>query len=292
MDSFTWPPQAAHGKTEVKVMINDSIAPYLRARIAKGKATEPSAANTMLMSWSEASTILINSAPVEKLFPVVDLWRLLVLDPIMGAWVASQPSFDTHPLSLLLAIPFSQKAPCPRNYLLTLLRLFSNVFACPPIANRFVVGAQKQKLTELVVQTLLHDDASVKNASASVIFNLAAVVQSNRMKSARGEQMQSTKSIVTDESEDWEVEMISAIVEALRREKDNEEFVHRLTAALAFIIRLSPFCDSLQTLLHVLQCREVLESKISGGEGWNGEWQKSDAKKLVKEVAGFVSHCA
>jgi hypothetical protein len=97
---------------------------------------------------------------------------------------------------------------------------FSNVFASPPIAQRFVVGAQKQKLTELVVQTLLHDDTLVKNASASLIFNLAAVVQNNRVKSVRGEKIQ----IVTDESEDWEVEMISAIVEALRRDNGNEEF--------------------------------------------------------------------
>jgi hypothetical protein len=220
MDSFTWPPHAASDKAEIKVIINDRIAPYLRARLVKGKVTERPAAPTMLASWSEASTILINSAPVDNLFPVVDLWRLLVLDPITGTWAASQPNFDTHPLSLLLAIPLGQKALCPRNYLLTLLRLFSNVFASPPIAQRFVVGAQKQKLTELVVQTLLHDDTLVKNASASLIFNLAAVVQNNRVKSVRGEKIQ----IVTDESEDWEVEMISAIVEALRRDNGNEEF--------------------------------------------------------------------
>jgi len=70
---------------------------------------------------------------------------------------------------------------------------------------------------------LLHDDAVVKNASASLIFNYSAALQKNRVDSAIGPAMRGT-SIPIDEDEDWEVEIVSAIIEALRREKENEEF--------------------------------------------------------------------
>jgi len=64
--------------------------------------------------------------------------------------------------------------------------------------------------------------------------------------------------------------------------------VHRLTATLAFLVRLSPAYDAqLLPLLEVLQSREVLMRKVGKGEGgvaW-GEKEK-EVKRLVEEVAG------
>ena len=63
--------------------------------------------------------------------------------------------------------------------------------------------------------------------------------------------------------------------------------VHRLTASLAFLIRLSPFYDTqLSPLLSVLQARAVLKSKFTkGGCGENGVTKK-DLRKLLEDVAG------
>ena len=154
---------------------------------------------------------------------MIDLWRLLVLDPATETWVASQPNFEQHPLSLLLASTEHTIASSSRSYILTTLRLFANIFPSPFIAQRLVLGPHKQKLTALIIQTLLHDDAAVKNASASLIFNYSAALQKNRVDSAIGITTRGT-SISIEEDEDWEVEMVSAIIEALRREKENEEF--------------------------------------------------------------------
>lgn len=154
---------------------------------------------------------------------MVDLWRLLVLDPATDTWMASQPNFDQHPLSLLLASTDNITASSSRNYILTTLRLFANTFASPLIAQKFVLGPQKQKLTSFIIQTLLHDDDMVKNASASLIFNYSAALQRNRVESAMGTTMHN-KSIHIDEDEDWEVEIVSAIIEALKREQENEDF--------------------------------------------------------------------
>ncbi|KAG6818609.1 hypothetical protein H0H92_002574, partial [Tricholoma furcatifolium] len=88
------------------------------------------------------------------------------------------------------------------------------------------------------------------------------------------------------EDEDWEVEMISAVVEALDREVTSEEVVHRLAALLAFLLRLSPAYDTqLLPLLEVLHARDVLERKLEkGGCGEEGVTKK-DVRKLVEEVA-------
>lgn len=68
--------------------------------------------------------------------------------------------------------------------------------------------------------------------------------------------------------------------------------VHRLTAALAFTVRLSPFWSSIQGVLQLLQCKEVLESKLSGS-GWSkseGVGQKSSARKIIQDVITLMSH--
>jgi hypothetical protein len=116
------------------------------------------------------------------------------------------------------------------------------------------------------------------------MFNVAAVVQRGRVdRNGNGNG-------VSIEDEDWEMEVTSALVEAIDREKGNEDVVHRLTASLAFLIRLSPSYKSssegqLSPLLEVLQAKSILKSKLKkGGCGENGVTKK-EVRKLVEEVA-------
>jgi hypothetical protein len=64
--------------------------------------------------------------------------------------------------------------------------------------------------------------------------------------------------------------------------------VHRLTATLGLLLRLSPAYETqLVPLLEVLQSRGVLMRKIGKGKGGVG-WGKKEkeVKRLVEEVAG------
>ena len=64
--------------------------------------------------------------------------------------------------------------------------------------------------------------------------------------------------------------------------------VHRLTAALAFFLRLSPQYESqIKDILDVLQARKILKGKLVKGSGWNvdGGIGKKDIRKLIEEVA-------
>ena len=76
-------------------------------------------------------------------------------------------------------------------------------------------------MTATLIASLLHPDATVRTASASLAFNIAAVLQKERVdavKSGRGTQVDSEMDLG-----DWELEVITAVIEALDREKDNEE---------------------------------------------------------------------
>lgn len=64
--------------------------------------------------------------------------------------------------------------------------------------------------------------------------------------------------------------------------------MHRLTAALALSIRLSPgYDDIVRPLLQVLQTQGILRSKLEQGSGWEGEGGvgRKEVRELIAEVA-------
>lgn len=69
----------------------------------------------------------------------------------------------------------------------------------------------------------------MRTAAASLAFNVAAFLQKGRV-----DRVRDTARAPEDEDEDWEVEMVSAIVEALDREKGNEEVGQCYAVAVPF----------------------------------------------------------
>lgn len=63
--------------------------------------------------------------------------------------------------------------------------------------------------------------------------------------------------------------------------------VHRLTACLAFLLRLSPAYEmQLLPLLDVLQAQDVLKRKLAKGGCGEAGVVKKEVRKLIEEVAG------
>jgi hypothetical protein len=108
----------------------------------------------------------------------------------------------------------------PRNFALTLLRTFSNAFATPVLVQRILVsGKLRDDLTGFLVANLLNEDASVRTAAASLAFNVAASLQARRVKKVQDGEISTS---FGDEDGDWEVELVSVIVEAIEREQSEE----------------------------------------------------------------------
>ena len=108
-----------------------------------------------------------------------------------------------------------------RNYILTTLRLLSNAFSNPALAYNILSPSGKRPgVTTLLVSALLHQDAAVRTAAASLAFNISATVQKGRVN-----QMRSMNGSVAGLGEDgeWEVEVVSAILESISNEAQNEE---------------------------------------------------------------------
>ncbi|KAJ7600908.1 PPPDE putative peptidase domain-containing protein [Mycena floridula] len=279
IDNAPWPVKSSYTKAQVKQSLSATVIPYLKARFAaKEKSVLPSATPSILAAWSQITAVLAEALPVESLFPIVDIWRLGFLDPAVSSWSAANIIAPGDPITIFLAEVNVQDS--PRNYILTVLRLLSNAFSSQPLAERLLASG-KSSMTALLIPALLHTDTTVRTAAASLAFNVAGFVQQGRVEKVRN----GGGTGMTDEDNDWDVEMASAIVEAIEREKENEEVVHRLAASLGCLIRLSPCHEEVTPLLEVLQARKVLQSKLGkGGCGENGVTKK-DARKLIDEIA-------
>ncbi|KZT23414.1 DUF862-domain-containing protein [Neolentinus lepideus HHB14362 ss-1] len=278
--SQTWP--SAARKDSVKATLSADILPYLKARFPPPtnvqKKSTPSVPATIVLlnKWAEVTVVLSEALGPAELFPVADMWRLALLDEVVGGWAATA---NNDPVTLLLPKTSSGTA---RNYVLVVLRMLANTFATTALARKVTSGVLREQLTAFLLQTLLHDDVAVRTAAASLAFNVAAYLQKLRIEKVRN----GGSTDAGDADEDWEVEMVSATVEAISQENQSEEVVHRLTACLAFLLRLSPLYEEhLGPLLEVLQASAILKSKLDkAGCGENGV-TKMDVRRLVTEVA-------
>ncbi|KAL4258141.1 DeSI family protein [Pleurotus pulmonarius] len=239
-----------------------------------------------LAAFARATSTLAGALPADQLFPLVDMWRLALLDARVGTFVSTRG--EDNPISVFLAkLSTSNDSnnandASTRNYVLVLLRLLANAFASPDLARRMMqpsesmngvvggMGGLRDAWTPLLVGALLHADPGVRTAAASLAFNAAAT----------------DDSAGADDSE-WALELASALVEAIERETTNEDVVHRLVAALAALVRLSPAHEELTSLLEVLQARDVLRRKLSAGEfaGGKGGVRKEEVRALIRDVA-------
>ncbi|KAL1660602.1 PPPDE putative peptidase domain-containing protein [Schizophyllum commune] len=259
----------------------DAPMTMAQQRQPNGATSHVTAQPAALTAWTSATSTLTSILPAEALFPLADLWRLVILDPAAGTWCASAiASHAPDPITTLLRA--HQKDPSARNLLLTTLRLLANAFAHQTLGRTLVSGATRAEFTAVLVPALLHEHAGVRTAAASVAFNSAGALQRARVESVRS----GGGGYADGEDEDWEIEMVSAVVEALDKEKASEDVVHRLTACLAFLLRLSPFYDTqVVPLLEVLQAKNILLGKLEkGGCGENGVL-KPEIRGLVEEVA-------
>jgi hypothetical protein len=74
-------------------------------------------------------------------------------------------------------------------------------------------------LTPFLITTLLHADGAVRTSAACLVFNLSAFLRNGRLESVRkGLGVEDRP----EEEGDWEMEMVSAVVEAIDGEKESE----------------------------------------------------------------------
>ncbi|KAG6848785.1 hypothetical protein H0H93_014029, partial [Arthromyces matolae] len=193
----------------------DDASPY-RLLQMKRLTTNPSTVN--VEDLQSVSSLRIH-------FPNVDVDANFAL-------IVSHPSENHHSLRYSL-----HTQPCTVH--LNSASLFaSNASALVFLIQLVLRGSHIQYAYQALALNESRADLKAKSRllleNVPLTFNVAAYLQKGRVDNLRGAGAQ------VPEDEDWEVEMVSAAVDALDREVDSEEVVHRVTTSLAFLLRLSP----------------------------------------------------
>ncbi|KAF8319661.1 DUF862-domain-containing protein [Clavulina sp. PMI_390] len=277
---------------KAKATLKASFGVYLKRRFPANSTPEQITGSSSIeitsgevKKWKEMSETLLGDGglALSEVFPLVDLWRVAVLDPSVSSKLA--PSIVPI-IQGRVSRAIASKEEVPRPTFLTALRLLANTFAHPSATS---LEAQAQ-MKDVVVAGLLHTDTIVRTAAASLAFNFAARRQAPfRAEVARRSQ---------DGGEgELDIELVVALLEAVEKE-ESEEVVHRLAGSLALLIYLSPSLlpssegesdSELSSMLSVLDAKEKLEGKlVPGGCGPKGV-VKPDVRKLIGEVASLCS---
>ncbi|KAI6147552.1 PPPDE putative peptidase domain-containing protein [Pisolithus thermaeus] len=259
-------------QAQVKQALSKTVIPFLKTSSTPPPLQPPTAPFDY---WPALVSSLVSNLTVGNLFPLADIWRIALLNPKFSEWSAAKRG-PQNPINVLLSKALESND-APRNYLLTALRMLSNAFSSANLA-RECITSMRNDLTAILVSTLLHENVAVRSAAASLAFNVAAHLQKHRL-----EKIESHGNIDPEEEDlDWELEVISALLEAIGRENASEDTVHRLTASLALVLRFSPHIGDLIPLMEVLRSRSILTGKLQKGDG--GVTQV-EIRKLVTEVA-------
>ncbi|GAA6035819.1 hypothetical protein JCM8097_005721 [Rhodosporidiobolus ruineniae] len=227
----------------------------------------------LVSSWLSATTAALQALPSTPeggaaKFPIVDLLRLALARD--AARLSAQSSFIAFLPTLLshLASDLDHDAPS-RPYLLTALRMISNALFSPILTARLLAPDTLPSVTRLVVRALLDpEDAKMRAVGAGLAWSVVARVYAARVGeevAGAGVEAEGKEHALGGKSEaergggeEWEAEVASAVVEALGKETESVEVVHRLAATLGLLLYQSPYFGEVAALLEVLETKDVL----------------------------------
>lgn len=292
-------PENIDSKEDIERILVRRISPYFKSRFSSTPPSEAAPSESMLVAWNQVTLTLVDALPMDHLYPLIDLWRLAILDQTIGEWASALSPPD--PISVITArltealrlSDASTTSQGMRNFMLTGMRFLSNAIASPALCNqRLLLPEMKFAITSVLTCSLLHTDPLVRTAAASLAFNFSATMQQGRLDQVQGRGEGSPQVASTAEDEDWEAELVSSVVKAIHMEISCEEVVHRLTASLAFLVRLSPFYSTrILPLLKETEVRWILLRKLeldpATGNGFskNGGITRKEVRAFVEEVA-------
>ena len=201
---------------KIKNDLAQNVFPWLKQRYVEKSKAPPSPA--VVAAVSQTISTLAAALPAASLFPLLDIWRLAILEPTTATATLA-------PLVKVLTSASESLSSSPRATVLTVLRLASNALGTS--LSRSLLAADlraRAALTNVLVQTLLHSDRLVRVAAASLAFNVGAWVQKGRVARVKGEEDASVDGIRAGEEDgEWEVELVSAVTEALANEEESED---------------------------------------------------------------------
>lgn len=199
----------------------------------------------------------------ENLFPIVDLFRVALVDPRLSGYFAEDTAHTV--LAILLRVN-ELDASCPYQLRIVTLHMSCNLFTSPLFPPKLLSDQSlSAPLLQLVTSSLLDTDhAPVRVAAASLAFNIAATNHQRRLTEQEDLLPQ-----------DGQVELVASLLEATGRERESKDGLRGLLLAVGLLKYMAPKGGEVDDLCEAVGAKDIV-AEAKGAFG--------DLKELVKEV--------
>ncbi|KAF4762479.1 hypothetical protein N7455_001269 [Penicillium solitum] len=205
-----------------------------------------------LHTFATTLTSTYSTLPSGSHFAVVDLVRLLLLDPRASGYFAEEAQ---HATLLTLLAPLSQDdlSSCPYNLRIVALQLACNLFSTPLYPEQLTSSSSPLRETclRLATNSLLDSQTSLRVVAASFAYNLASFNHNARF-NGKPDPL----------SEEDQVELTASLLEAVSREDESVESLHGLLFALGLLVYEAPMDGSLIDLCRAMDVAETISGKM------------------------------
>ncbi|QQK40451.1 Thioredoxin, putative [Penicillium digitatum] len=221
-----------------------------------------------LHTFATTLTSTYSTLPSGSHFAVVDLVRLLLLDPRASGYFAEEAQ---HATLLTLLAPLSQDdlSSCPYNLRIVALQLACNLFSTPLYPEQLISSSSPLRETclRLATNSLLDSQTSLRVVAASFAYNLASFNHNARF-DGKPDPL----------SEEDQVELTASLLEAISREDESVESLRGLLFALGLLVYEAPMDGSLIDLCRAMGVAETISRKK--------KVEAVQKEPLLKEIGG------
>ncbi|KAF7616217.1 thioredoxin [Aspergillus flavus] len=227
---------------------------------------------------------LLKETPSAAHFAIIDLARLLTLDPRVASYFASQnpPSTLLSLLSLSQSTQDTQdKKETPYNQTLTTLHLLTNLLTTPlPTHTILNTPSLFSQTLNTLTTSLFHPNPKIRCAATSLAYNLTAQNHNSRIE-GKGD-------IISEEDQ---VSLVAGLIEAIANEEESGEALRGFLMALGLVVYECAVGGEVEEVCRVLGSRETVLGKKKGGLFGGGE-EGRKLEGLIGEVVGLVGFCS
>lgn len=220
-------------------------------------------------------TQTFQSLPIENRFALVDLTRLLFIDPRVAGYFAEDTAHTV--LLTLFTLDESSESSTPYNLRIVTVQLACNLFSTPLYTHHLSspTNPLRPTLLSLLTSTLLDTHSNLRVVAASLAYNLAAINHNARFTITTTANQDAGAEPLTEEEQ---VALTASVAEALTQETSSAEALHGLLFALGLLVYEAPVDGAVLDLCRALGVKDVVDGK-KGVEGVKGD-------SLFKEVGG------
>ena len=203
-----------------------------------------------LRSTSTFVTRCIKSSPPESLFPLVDLFRLALVDPRVSGYFAEESNHQT--ILCIFSSVISRGEGCPYTLRIVTLQMACNLFTSSLYPPQLLSNPDlATPLIQLVTSSLLDTtNAPICVSAASLAFNIAAF---NHQRRLDGEE-----DLL---AENLQVELLASLLEAIEREKESKDSLRGLLSAVGLLAYAAPIGGEVVDLCEALGTKKMVSDK-------------------------------